>query len=335
VLIKLMESSPLEEKMLFGSYRHFALTCLFPLFFLFSYPILASEPGKHLSSADIQSQWETLRRGLPLEFVSHPAFVASGADGVFRTKANPIIEKYLERKRNKRPSPSTRAEDTPQIPALFDAPLFTSSEEAAFFMRMNYLLFYANQSLTHTTHPGQALLTSVVSALAESHTLKNTIIEANTRFVKWLGRSSEDFLGEGMLTLIRSVERFDVFKANTFATYLFQGLLRKRAVLFHKEARRLTLFRDAKPAAKLALNPALCPAALALQNERLDRVMLYLNALSARDREVLDYELELLDFHDISQADLAHRLGVTTRTIYNIRTTHLDGMRSASKDLLD
>ena len=114
------------------------------------------------------------------------------------------------------------------IQTLKDTPVLKREREVELFRRYNYLKFLACKTRTgmKPSSVSSALLHQIEDYLAEAETIKKMIIEANLRLVVSVaskhvsGRASLlDLVGEGNVSLMRAVEKFDYTKGFRFGTY--------------------------------------------------------------------------------------------------------------------
>ena len=111
---------------------------------------------------------------------------------------------------------------------LCDSPLLQHDEEKHLFCRMNYLLFRANalRSNLSVRRPSEAKMDEIEACLEQANAVKNRIVAANIRLVvsivKQLSSTPSAFdemLSEGLLAMMRSVEKFDFDRGFRFSTY--------------------------------------------------------------------------------------------------------------------
>lgn len=132
---------------------------------------------------------------------------------------------------------------------LCEAALLKPEQERLLFMRMNYLLQQAamHRSLLNRDRPSRARLELIerLVALAEWH--RDRIVEANLRLVfsivkKFVNpnNSFDDLLSDGIVGLIRAVEKFDFDRGFRFSTYATQVVRRNsyRTVVVKQQERQ-------------------------------------------------------------------------------------------------
>ena len=113
---------------------------------------------------------------------------------------------------------------------LCEAPLLTRKQEELLFKRMNFLLYYAsiNRASLSVVPPSTELIELIERLVALSEWHRDRILEANLRLVfsivkKYVSVNNtfDDLLSDGIVGLIRAVEKFDYgygFRFSTFAT---------------------------------------------------------------------------------------------------------------------
>ncbi len=112
---------------------------------------------------------------------------------------------------------------------LYEVPLLSQEQETHLFRKMNYLKFRADR-LRQKLNPRTATATKldkIERLQAEAQSARNQIIEANLRLVFSLAKryasvgtaAFDEFMGEGHVTLMRAVEKFDFSRGVKFSTY--------------------------------------------------------------------------------------------------------------------
>lgn len=132
---------------------------------------------------------------------------------------------------------------------LCEAPLLTPEQERMLFQRMNFLLYQASlhRQLLNPDRPSRKRLQLIdrLVALAEWH--RDRIVEANLRLVfsvvkKFVNENNafDELLSDGIIALIRAVEKFDFDRGFRFSTYATQVLRRNsyRTVVTNQQDRQ-------------------------------------------------------------------------------------------------
>lgn len=133
---------------------------------------------------------------------------------------------------------------------LCSAPLLHVDEEKTFFCRMNYLIFRANKLRAKLSlrRPNEAKLAEIEACIREATNVKNRIVAANIRLVISIVKqltttptAFEDMLSEGLLAMMRAVEKFDFdrgFRFSTYATMVIRRQLYRSMKNEHRDRSR-------------------------------------------------------------------------------------------------
>jgi len=114
------------------------------------------------------------------------------------------------------------------LQTLKNTPVLNREHEAELFRRYNYLKFLACRTRTgiKPARVSGVRLSQIENFLAEADEIKRRIIEANLRLVVSVARkhtaggaSLLDLVGEGNISLMRAVEKFDYTRGFRFATF--------------------------------------------------------------------------------------------------------------------
>lgn len=135
---------------------------------------------------------------------------------------------------------------------LCDAPLLENEEEKDLFRRMNYLLYRASAVREKVTvrRPNVERMDELEDLLESASQVKNRIVAANIRLVisivKQLAPNPiqfEEMLSDGLLAMIRAVEKFDFdrgFRFSTYATMVIRRQLYRSMKNDHRDRTRFT-----------------------------------------------------------------------------------------------
>ncbi len=135
---------------------------------------------------------------------------------------------------------------------LCEAPLLKPAQEKMLFERMNYLLQQAaiHRSLLTPERPSRRRLELIETYVALADWHRDRIVEANLRLVfsivkKFVNPNNnfDDLLSDGIVALIRAVEKFDFDRGFRFSTYATQVVRRNsyRTVVLKQQERQKTL----------------------------------------------------------------------------------------------
>lgn len=134
---------------------------------------------------------------------------------------------------------------------LCEAPLLTFEQEQGLFRRMNFLLQQAamHRGLLNIDRPSPGRLERINCLIALAHWHRDRVVEANVRLVisivkKFVNPSNhfDDMLSDGIMALLRAVEKFDYDRGFRFSTYATQVVRRhayQTLVLNQKDRQKL------------------------------------------------------------------------------------------------
>lgn len=141
----------------------------------------------------------------------------------------------------------------PHLARLCEAKLLTSEEEQLIFSRMNYLKFRANQLRQELSleSPDCWTLRRIEALMKAADWYRDRMIKANMRLVisivkKFVNKQNafDDLLSDGIVALMRAVDKFDVglgFRFSTYATQVVRRNTYRRVMDKQKERQRITL----------------------------------------------------------------------------------------------
>ena len=131
-------------------------------------------------------------------------------------------------RRDIEPPPSGSGPASAFLHAVKDAPVLNREREVELFRRYNYLKFLACQNRTRIKPAAVSgvMLSRIEGYLTQAEEIKKRIIEANLRLVISIARKHTtgganllDLVGEGNISLMRAVEKFDYSRGFRFATF--------------------------------------------------------------------------------------------------------------------
>lgn len=140
---------------------------------------------------------------------------------------------------------------------LCDSPLLTNEEEQSLFRRMNYTLYRAEtlRKKLSVRRPNEAKIEEVEGLLKDAAAIKNRIAVANIRLVisivKQLAPNPilfEELLSDGLMGMIRAVEKFNFGRGFRFSTYATMVIRRQLYRSLKNEQRDRTRFTTGEPA---------------------------------------------------------------------------------------
>ncbi len=201
---------------------------------------------KHATSDELRSLTKT-RLKSKIDFISNPNFSLPGAG------ADCFRELLGLAPRNTELGLAAIRRSGIDLPIhlsrLCEATLLKPEQETLLFQRMNFLFHQAelHRGLLNINRPSRSRLELIdrLVALAEWH--RDRIVEANVRLVfsivkKFVNSNNvfDDLLSDGIVALIRAVEKFDYDRGFRFSTYATQVVRRGsyRTVVTNQEDRQ-------------------------------------------------------------------------------------------------
>lgn len=182
-----------------------------------------------------------------LEFITSPSFAAPDAASKIFADGNLIPEQRCIVGKGKTP------DLPPHLARLCEAKLLTADEERLVFERMNFLKYKANQlrqQLSMET-PCDWTLRRIQALLTAADWYRDRMIKSNMRLVisivkKFVNKQNgfDDLLSDGIVAMLRAVDKFDVglgFRFSTYATQVVRRNTYRRVMEKQKERQRVTL----------------------------------------------------------------------------------------------
>jgi RNA polymerase primary sigma factor/RNA polymerase sigma factor len=166
---------------------------------------------------------------LPIRYMPHASFAAMEEGEEGEERALPPGT-GLPRQGEPGPQPA-RLPDSPATPYEHD--LLEPAQEAQLFLDMNYLKYRAARmrNSIDLSQPDPRLMDTVQNLLAQAQDVRNTIIMANLRLTTFSvqgfvqrGGDLPECISDGLFSLMRAVEGFDIRTGNKFSTYAIHAI---------------------------------------------------------------------------------------------------------------
>ena len=223
---------------------------------------------------------------------------------------------------------------------LCEAPLLKPQQEKSLFQRMNYLLQQAaiHRSLLNPARPSKVRLELIdrLIALAEWH--RDRIVEANLRLVfsivkKFvnLNNNFDDLLSDGIVALIRAVEKFDFDRGFRFSTYATQVIRRNayRAVVLNQQERQKTVGGLQEMDLELTDEGRESAISEKRWHELRSRLSVMLDDLDRREKFIIRARFSLGAHRKVHTLQaLANRLGVSKERVRQLERRALEKLRA-------
>lgn len=228
---------------------------------------------------------------------------------------------------------------------LCEAKLLTPEQESLLFKRMNFLRY---QAATHRAQldaaaPSAARLELVNRLLALADWHRDRIVEANTRLVfsivkKFINANNafDDLLSDGIVALIRAVEKFDYDRGFRFSTYATQ-VVRRNAYrqVVQKQQERVKMVGGIE---ELNVDVSDEDRGSAISETRWhelrSRLSLMLDELDRREKFIIRARFSLGSHRRVHTLQaLADRLGVSKERVRQLERRAMDKLRSMAGEV--
>lgn len=228
---------------------------------------------------------------------------------------------------------------------LCEAPLLSQQQEQLLFQRMNFLMHQASihRSLLNPERPSKARLELIekLVALAEWH--RDRIVEANLRLVfsivkKFVNPNNtfDDLLSDGIVGLIRAVEKFDYDRGFRFSTYATQVVRRNsyRTVVLNQQDRQKV--SSGLQDMDLEISDEGRSSAISEKrwHELRSRLAVMLDDLDRREKFIIRARFSLGSHRKVhTLQSLADRLGISKERVRQLERRAMDKLRAMAGDV--
>lgn len=226
---------------------------------------------------------------------------------------------------------------------LYEVPLLTQEQETHLFRKMNYLKFRADR-LRQKLNPRTATasqLDKIEHLQAEAQVARNQIIEANLRLVFSLAKryasvgsaAFDEFMGEGHVTLMRAVEKFDFSRGVKFSTYATWAVVNGCNALLKKQnpANRQTFCQSADGVEDSVADHRTTAGEERSLQELRHAVGQLLLGLSSRERAIIEARFGF----DLNQSptlkELGEGLGISKERVRQLQQRALEKLRALAE----
>ena len=227
---------------------------------------------------------------------------------------------------------------------MCSAALLKPHQESALFRRMNFLLHQASiqRSLLNTRRPSKARLQLVerLTLLAEWH--RDRLVEANVRLVisivkKFVNtnNSFDELLSEGIVGLMRAVEKFDFDRGFRFSTYATQVVRRNsyRTVVTNQQERQKVTSGLQDMEIDISDEGRVSAISEKRWHELRARLSEMLNDLDRREKLIIRARFSLGSHRRVhTLQSLADRLGISKERVRQLERRAMDKLRSMAGD---
>ncbi len=279
----------------------------------------------------------------PIEFITNEGFERDdAADEIFSSQLN------LAPRQSKLGIAAIRRSgvDLPiHLGRLCEAALLTPDQERQLFQRMNFLRHQAakQRSMLDPRRPSRARLELIDRLLALADWHRDRIVEANLRLVfsivkKFVNQTNnfDELLSDGIIAIMRAVEKFDYDRGFRFSTYATQVVRRNayRAVMTKQEERQKVVggLQD------MDLDISDEERTSAISEKRWhalrSRLAVMLGDLDRREKFIIRARFSLGSHRKVQTLQaLANRLGVSKERVRQLERRAMDKLRAMAGDV--
>lgn len=223
---------------------------------------------------------------------------------------------------------------------LCEAPLLTPDQERMLFQRMNFLLHRAaiHRSLLSPERPSRRRLELIERLIAMANWHRDRIVEANLRLVfsivkKFVNPNNhfDDLLSDGIVALIRAVEKFDFDRGFRFSTYATQVVRRNayRTVVTNQQERQKTVGGLQDMDYDVADDDRTSAMSEKRWHELRSRLSVMLDDLDRREKLIIRARFSLGSHRKVhTLQSLADRLGVSKERVRQLERRAMDKLRA-------
>lgn len=227
---------------------------------------------------------------------------------------------------------------------LCEAPLLKPEQEKMLFRRMNFLMHQASvhRSLLNADRVSRVRLELIdqLVALAEWH--RDRIVEANLRLVfsivkKFVNTNNtfDDLLSDGIVGLIRAVEKFDYDRGFRFSTYATQVVRRNsyRTVVTNQQDRQKVAGGLQDMDIELPEEDRTGAMSEKRWHELRARLAVMLNDLDRREKFIVRARFSLGSHRKVhTLQSLADRLGISKERVRQLERRAMEKLRDMADD---
>lgn len=269
-----------------------------------------------------------------LEFITSPSFSEPGAEA--EILGDILLGTGCEEAGGK-------TAKTPDLPShlarLCETKLLTPNEEKALFARMNFLRFRANQlkSKIDLETPDEWLLRRIDGLLQAADWHRDCLVKSNMRLVisivkKFVNANNifDDLLSDGIVALIKAVEKFDVGLGFRFSTYATQVVRRNtyRKVMEKQKERQRNIASIHESGMDFTEDQKSSSMSEGRWNELRSKLSFMLDHLDRREKLIIRARFSLGGHRKVQTLQkLADVLGVSKERIRQLEKRALDKLR--------
>ncbi|WP_442510123.1 sigma-70 family RNA polymerase sigma factor [Novipirellula sp. SH528] len=228
---------------------------------------------------------------------------------------------------------------------LCEAPLLKPDQEVALFQRMNFLLHQAamHRRLLNPKRPSRARLALIDRLIALAHWHRDRIVEANLRLVfsivkKFVNtnNSFDELLSDGIIALMRAVEKFDYDRGFRFSTYATQVVRRNayRTVVLNQQERQKVMGGLQDMNLEISDEGSESSISETRWHELRRRLAEMLDDLDRREKLIIRARFSLGPHRKVRTLQaLADRLGISKERVRQLESRAMEKLRLMASDV--
>ncbi len=228
---------------------------------------------------------------------------------------------------------------------LCEATLLTPDQEVMLFRRMNFLLHQASvhRSLLSRDRPSRVRLELVERLVLMAEWHRDRIVEANLRLVfsivkKFVNPNNtfDDLLSDGIIGLIRAVEKFDFDRGFRFSTYATQVVRRNsyRTVVEKQQDRQKVIGGLQDMDIEVSDDERSSAISEGRWHELRSRLSVMLDDLDRREKLIIRARFSLGSHRKVhTLQSLADRLGISKERVRQLERRAMEKLRLMAGDV--
>ncbi len=281
------------------------------------------------------SIWRKRIDSVEIGFIDNPQFRSTNAEqeclgGVLLGSGLPSVAK---------PSGLRRGGLPTHLANLCEAPLLSPNEELELFRRMNFLRFLAIQyrSQLDVDDVSEWQLRRIEGLITAANWYRDTIVKANMRLVvsivkKFVNLQNgfDDLLSDGIMALIRAVDKFDYsrgFRFSTYATLILRRNTYRNAMIKQSERLQVSTSID-ESGIDVCAKDQESTLSIERWNDLRSRLAKLLGQLDRREKLIVRARFSLGSHRKVQTLQsLADKLGVSKERVRQLEKRALDKLR--------
>jgi RNA polymerase primary sigma factor len=233
----------------------------------------------------------------------------------------------------------------PHLARFCETTLLSAQAERDLFFRMNCLKYKANaiRSRISLAEIDEKVICQVEALLEAARVIRDRIVQSNMRLVMAVVKkfanqrnSFDDLMSEGLMTLMRAVEKFDYDRGFRFSTYAYRAISRNVIRLINDRQRDALRFTTSSEALVLDTpQERLVTAGQEKTRERLNgRLLQLMGGLNRRERFILRGRYALGSHRKVKTCQrLANILGISKERVRQLEHAAVAKLRAKATDM--